>query len=120
MGVRISDLRQRAQPIAKNFRDCGFSMVDLISVGILSLEGKTPNEISDLIKGLAPDSKDLPEIAATAARYMIKVYEGMNSEEIAVSLTFLSNHQSAVVQNMINSLTVETTPPKEKSHPKTG
>ncbi len=58
MGVRITDLRERVRLIAKEFVDCGFSMTDLLSIGLLFLEGKTPNEIAELRKLINQPLKD--------------------------------------------------------------
>ena len=49
MGVVIKDLREPVQPVAKYFISRGFSMTDLISVGLTFLEGKESNEISEII-----------------------------------------------------------------------
>jgi len=50
MGVRIEDLRERVRPIAKKLRDYGFTMTDLLSIGLLFLKDKNPNEIAELRK----------------------------------------------------------------------
>jgi malonyl CoA-acyl carrier protein transacylase len=50
MGVRIIDLREPVQEIAAKWRRRGFSMSDLISVGMLSLRNMTAEEIGDILE----------------------------------------------------------------------
>ncbi len=59
MGMRTKDLRARVRPIAEELVNCGFTMTDLLSIGLLFLEGKKPNEIAELRKivNQRPDSE---------------------------------------------------------------
>ena len=48
MGVRIKDLRPAAQPIAEKIRNWGFTMTDILSIGLMFLGDKDANEIAAL------------------------------------------------------------------------
>ena len=50
MGMCIKDLRSRVRSIAENLINSGFSMTDILSIGLLFLEGKSLNEIGELRK----------------------------------------------------------------------
>jgi len=50
MGLMVKDLRPSAQPIAEELISRGFTMVDLVSIGILFLDGKDAVDISELVK----------------------------------------------------------------------
>jgi len=53
MGVRISDLPERVQPIARQFAKQGsgaFAMTDILAAGLLFLENRSPDEVFGLIQ----------------------------------------------------------------------
>jgi hypothetical protein len=48
MATRITDLRTKVRPIAQHWVDGGFSMTDILSIGLLFLADKDANQIADL------------------------------------------------------------------------
>jgi hypothetical protein len=61
MGVRVVDLRAKAQPVAKELISMGFNMVDIISLGVLLLRGKDANEVGGLIKAMNAAADKFPQ-----------------------------------------------------------
>lgn len=67
MGVRITDLRKPVQPIAKKFVSGGFSMTDIISIGLLFLADKDANDIASLRMVLSNTTEDRSPVDILAA-----------------------------------------------------
>jgi len=91
MGVRIEDLRFRVRPIAERLTSDGFTMTDLLSIGMLFLEDKEPNEISRLIKQVNRDSNEEKTRLTDdsdlkrAAMAVMTIFEGQKGQRVIMS-----------------------------------
>ena len=63
---RIEELREPVRPIAEKFRRKGFSITDVISVGLLLVRNLDPNRLSDYIERLSESGADADAIVAAA------------------------------------------------------
>ena len=67
---RIEELREPVRPIAKKFRDWGFTVTDVASIGILVIKDWDANRIAQYRELLCKSGADADSVVAEAEAYI--------------------------------------------------
>jgi len=118
MGVVIKDLRSPVQPIAEKIRGWGFTMIDIISIGLLFLEDKNANEVASLIESLSKtksDSISFDDIKSLQiAMQMIKDMLDVERQQHGTIYRVLTAEQQSVLQEFIKEVSPDFERKKKK------
>lgn len=107
------DLTELAQVVKNQYVHLGLK--NILSAGLLLFAEETGDgKLKAIAKANGATTDDPAETAATAARFCIKIYEGLNTKDFAVSLQFLSDKESRAIKQMLTALA----PPRPKKPPR--
>ena len=120
MGVRIKDLRPAAQPIAEKIRGWGFTMTDILSIGLLFLEGKDANEIATLrsiISGLPQKkiSTQKPKKTLQDAMQLIKEMVEVEKQQPGTIFRVLAPAEQKIMDDFIKAVGPESSKQRKKA-----